>query len=99
MAERDNGCLVLHLREITKIKRQIPDPGSSYPLGRQVSFPFGSLPFVLIQINSMTNEDRTFVLGFSTTLFLYLAICSLEHLVIIQILKIRKFINALVFIL
>ena len=53
-----NGCLVLqgggegvNLREITKIKRQIPDPGSSYPLGRQVSFPFGSLPFVLIQFN------------------------------------------------
>ena len=40
-----------NLREIMKIKRQIPDPGSSCPLGRQVSFPFGSLPFVLIQFN------------------------------------------------
>ena len=40
-----------NLREIMKIKRQIPDPGSSCPLGRPVSFPFGSLPFVLIQFN------------------------------------------------
>ena len=40
-----------NLREIMKIKRQIPDPASSCPLGRPVSFPFGSLPFVLIQFN------------------------------------------------
>ena len=40
-----------NFREIMKIKRQIPDPALSNPLGRQVSFPFGSLPFVLIQFN------------------------------------------------
>ena len=72
MAERDNGCLVLqtgglgecgggNLREITKIKRQIPDPGPSYPLGRQVSFPFGSLPFVLTQFNLFSLSFPTLI--------------------------------------